>query len=99
MTQHDIVLVGGGLQGCLCVLALAHERPSARVVLIEAGSALGGNHTWCFHAGDAAAGAHAWIDAAIAHRWDGYDVAFAEHERRLASPYAAISSESLDLAV
>lgn len=102
MTSHpyDLVLVGGGLQGCLCALAVARVRPEARVAIVEAGDALGGNHTWCFHAADIGnAEARAWIEPAIAHRWDGYDVAFADHARSLDSPYAAVTNESLEHAV
>ena len=32
---YDYVVVGGGLQGCLLMHALAHYRPDARVLLIE----------------------------------------------------------------
>ncbi len=51
----DYALVGGGLQNGLIALALAAVRPAARIVMIERGDAPGGNHTWCFHAGDLAA--------------------------------------------
>lgn len=50
----DYALVGGGLQNGLIALALEAARPAARIVMIERGSAPGGNHTWCFHAGDLA---------------------------------------------
>ena len=44
----DHVLVGGGLQGCLLAHAIAHHRPEARVLLVERGNDLCGNHTWSF---------------------------------------------------
>jgi lycopene beta-cyclase len=50
----DYALVGGGLQNGLSALALEAARPAARIVMIERGNAPGGNHTWCFHAGDLA---------------------------------------------
>ncbi len=50
----DYALVGGGLQNGLIALALEAVRPAARIVMIERGDAPGGNHTWCFHAGDLA---------------------------------------------
>lgn len=52
--EADYVLVGGGLQNGLIALALEAARPAARIVMIERGDAPGGNHTWCFHAGDLA---------------------------------------------
>ncbi len=48
----DYALVGGGLQNGLLALALRAARPAARLALVERGATLGGNHTWCFHAGD-----------------------------------------------
>ncbi len=92
----DYILVGGGLQNGLIALALEAVRPDATVVMVERGPAPGGNHTWCFHAGDLAsitAGVPSWIDRLIVARWDGYDVAFPAHTRTLESPYACVSSE------
>jgi lycopene beta-cyclase len=91
----DYALVGGGLQNGLIALALAAHRPDARIAMIERGAAVGGNHTWCFHAGDLPAGAEAWIDPLVVARWPGYDVAFNELRRTVATPYACVSSERL----
>jgi lycopene beta-cyclase len=91
----DYILVGGGLQNGLVALALAAQRPDARVVMIERGDAIGGNHTWCFHADDVPDGAAAWIDPLVVARWDGYDVAFPMHRRTVASAYACVSSQRL----
>jgi lycopene beta-cyclase len=94
-----VVIAGGGLHGCVAALALAAVRPGARVAVIERAAELGGNHTWCLHAGDVPPGLAPVIAPAIAHRWDGYSVAFADHARALASPYAAVTSRSLAAAV
>jgi lycopene beta-cyclase len=91
----DYLLVGGGLQNGLIAVAIRAHQPSARIVMIERGAAPGGNHTWCFHAGDVPAGAGAWIDPLVTVRWDGYDVAFPTRQRRLHTPYACVSSERL----
>jgi lycopene beta-cyclase len=48
----DVAILGGGLAGCLTALAYARHRPAARVVLIDEGPELGGNHTWCCFASD-----------------------------------------------
>lgn len=99
MNDFDFLFVGGGLQSCLAVLALAHLRPEARVAVVEQAPALAGNHTWCFHAADVPEVLAPIVAPAIAHRWDGYHVAFAEHGRSIDSPYAAITSTSLAAAV
>ena len=95
--QHrfEYALVGGGLQNALIALAVHARRPGARIAMIERGHAIGGNHTWCFHAGDLGAERAAWIDPLVTTRWAGYDVAFPDHARRLDSPYACVTSERL----
>ena len=96
---HDVVLVGGGLASCLALLALAAARPAARVLIVERADALCGNHTWCFHADDVPPELADVLAPALAHRWPGYEVAFPEHARSLASPYACATSASLAAAV
>ncbi len=91
----DYALVGGGLQNGLIALALRAHQPSARVGVIERGAAIGGNHTWCFHAGDLDPERARWIDPVVVTRWPGYDVAFPAHSRRLDSPYACVTSTRL----
>jgi lycopene beta-cyclase len=95
----DYALVGGGLQNGLIALALRTVRPGARIAMIERDAAPGGNHTWCFHAGDLDAARAAWVEPLVVARWPGYDVAFPAHARRLASPYACVTSERLAAAV
>lgn len=95
----DYALVGGGLQNGLIALALRAHRPEAKVVMIERGEAPGGNHTWCFHAGDITPEIAAWLDPIVAVRWDGYDVAFPAYARTLDSAYACVTSTRLAEAV
>ncbi len=98
MAETDYAIVGGGLQAGLIALAVRAARPSARIAIIERGTALAGNHTWCFHAGDLPAGAD-WIAPITVCRWEGYDVAFPGGDqpfrRTLASPYACVTSSQL----
>lgn len=94
--RSEYVLVGGGLQNCLIALALLHERPAARLTLIEREQRLGGNHTWCFHAGSAPAAARPWLDRLVVKRWPAHDVCFQGYTRRMHEEYSAITSESLE---
>jgi len=96
--RFDHVIVGGGLQGCLLVHALAHHRPEARVLLVERESDLCGNHTWSFHDSDIPRQARGWFDPLVAHRWPGYRVRFPGLTRRVGIPYATISSAGLGAA-
>ncbi len=95
----DLALVGGGLQNGLIALAALAARPALRLVVLERDPALGGEHTWCFHADDVPAAAATWFEPLVAHRWDGYEVAVPGRARTLTSPYAAISSTRFDAVV
>lgn len=98
-THWDYVLVGGGLQNCLMALALLAERPEAELLMLERGPGLGGNHIWCFHAGDLSSKARGFVDPLVVRRWPGYDVLFPNRERRLEESYAAVTSGRLDQVV
>jgi lycopene beta-cyclase len=47
-----LILAGGGLANGLIAWRLRQLRPQVRVLMIESGSSLGGNHTWSFHDSD-----------------------------------------------
>ncbi len=97
--RFDIVLVGGGLQNGLIALAVLDARPELRIAMIERADAVGGNHTWCFHAGDVPAALARVVDAITAYRWDGYAVRFPGRERILHEPYAGTCSPVLAAAL
>jgi len=88
----DIILVGGGLANGLIALRLRQQRPALRVLLLEADSQPGGNHTWSFHEGDITPDQRRWIAPLVAHRWQGYDVRFPRLNRTLAGEYLSITS-------
>ena len=91
----EYVLVGGGLQNSLIALALLDQRPDTHLTLIEREPELGGNHTWCFHAGDIPAAARAWVDPLVTQRWPSHDVVFPRQRRRLNYEYSALTSSQL----
>ena len=47
-----LIIVGGGLAGCLAALCLAQRRPDIPLLLLESGASFGGNHTWSFFDSD-----------------------------------------------
>lgn len=100
MHAHDeLLLVGGGLQNSLIALAALRAQPRLRVTMLERAATVGGNHTWCFHAGDVPASLAGVVGAITAYRWDGYAVRFPGRERILREPYAGTSSAALAAAV
>lgn len=92
--DFDYVLVGGGLQNGLIALALCARPRPPRLAIIERGSRLGGNHTWCFHAGDVPEAARPWVEPLVESRFSGYEVAFPGFRRRINAPYAAITQDT-----
>jgi lycopene beta-cyclase len=91
--SFDYVLVGGGLSNALTALALFRAWPAVRVALVEQQETLGGNHVWCFHAGDVKEQASAFVWPLVEHSWPGYDVRFPDLSRSLDEPYAAVRSQ------
>jgi lycopene beta-cyclase len=92
--RADVVLVGGGLANGLIALRLKSLRPRLRVILLEQGPTIGGEHTWCHFATDVDAVEAGWLRPLIVHRWSGYEVRFPGHGRQLPTDYLAITSSA-----
>ncbi|NML16856.1 lycopene beta-cyclase CrtY [Azohydromonas caseinilytica] len=88
----DLILVGGGLANGLIAWRLRALRPQLRLLLLEAGPTLGGNHTWSFHATDLTGPQRAWLAPLVARHWNGHEVIFPQRRRRLEGGYASIST-------
>ncbi|KAA6182405.1 lycopene beta-cyclase CrtY [Thiohalocapsa marina] len=95
-TDADYILVGGGLQNALILLALAERKPSARVVLLERENRIGGNHIWSFQTLDLPEAAMPWAGQLIEHEWPGYQLYFDDSSRWVEGAYRSLSSEYLD---
>lgn len=97
--NFDLVLVGGGLANGLIALRLAQLRPELRVALVEAGPALGGNHTWSLFDADLTPDQREWTAALVAHQWESYTVRFPRRQRVLPMGYRSTTSEKLAAAL
>ena len=91
--MHDVILVGGGLANGLIAWRLRLLRPELRILLVEQGGTLGGNHTWSFYQGDLAPAQLAWLQPMVVRHWPGYEVRFPAHRRTLDTGCYSISSE------
>lgn len=95
----DYVLVGGGLQNALILLALARRQPHASILLLECEDRIGGNHIWSFQARDLPAAAFDWAASLIEYEWSGYQLFFKNSSRWVEGAYRSLSSEHLDRVV
>ncbi|SDT27102.1 lycopene beta-cyclase [Halopseudomonas xinjiangensis] len=92
-SRYDLILAGGGLANGLIAWRIAQLRPDWKILLLEQGNRLGGNHTWSFHQADLSEAEHAWLAPLVEHRWPGYRVRFANLKRGLSGGYASIPSD------
>lgn len=97
--DFDLILAGGGLANGLIALRLAQTRPVLRVAIVEAGPAIGGNHTWSSFEDDVTRDQVAWTAPLVEHRWDRYSIRFPAHTRTLVAGYRSVTSERLAAAV
>lgn len=97
--EFDLVLVGGGLANGLIALRLAQTRPELKVAIVEAGPALGGNHTWSSFEADLSPEQREWTAPLVVHRWRRYSVRFPNRARTLEAGYVSSTSERLAEAV
>ncbi|QJU57200.1 lycopene beta-cyclase CrtY [Sphingomonas sp. AP4-R1] len=95
----DLLIAGGGLAGGLLALAIRARRPGTRVMLVESGERIGGNHIWSFFGSDIAPEDMGLVAPLICHSWEGYDVAFPRYARSIPNAYHSIESERLDAVV
>src|SRR5579864_2256523 len=96
--DYDVVIAGGGLAGTLTAYRLRQRRPDLRLLLLESGTRLGGNHTWSFHDTDMSSEPQSWLRPFVTYRWPRQEVRFPKHCRVLGSGYNTVLSETLHLA-
>ena len=94
-----LIIVGGGLAGCLAALCLAQRRPNIPLLLLESGASFGGNHTWSFFDSDVPPAAQDLIAALKPVRWPRHRVRFPRRERELAMAYNSVDASALDALV
>lgn len=93
-TDPDVIVVGGGLSGCLTAWLIARLE-GCDVRLLERASQLGGNHTWSFFETDVSDAAFETLKPLICASWPGYSVRFPGYARQLDTPYHSIASDHL----
>lgn len=93
--DYDLILAGGGLANSLIAWRLRARQPALRILVLEQGQRLGGNHTWSFHETDLDAAQLRWIAPLVSHRWPRHDVVFPDLSRTLEGAYTSIAAPDL----
>jgi lycopene beta-cyclase len=93
--SYDVIFAGGGLSSALVAYRLRLARPELRLLIVEGGPQLGGNHTWSFHHTDLTDAQRAWIKPFMAHSWASQAVRFPNFSRKLPYGYHSVTSEAL----
>jgi lycopene beta-cyclase len=93
--SYDVIFAGGGLSSALTAYRLRQARPDLRLLIVEGGPELGGNHTWSFHHTDLSDSQRAWIAPFIAHSWASQAVRFPNFSRRLPYAYHSVTSDAM----
>jgi lycopene beta-cyclase len=94
-----LIIVGGGLAGCLAALCLAQRRPDIPLLLLESGTSFGGNHTWSYFDSDIPLAARNLIAELSPVRWPRHRVRFPGRSRELAMAYNSVDAPALDALV
>jgi lycopene beta-cyclase len=89
----DLALLGGGLANGLLAYRLATTRPEVSFALIEKGTRIGANHTWCFHESDVSPAVFEWLQPLISYRWSKYRVTFPQYTREIEGTYCCVTSD------
>ncbi len=90
-----IIILGGGLSGCLFAFQLSQLIDPPEFRLIEAKSHLGGNHTWSFHDSDLSLDSLVWLKPFITQSWPQQEVRFRDFNRVFMNGYHSIASTQL----
>jgi lycopene beta-cyclase len=99
VSEAPLLIIGGGLAGCLVALALAERRPGHPFLLIEAGPRFGGNQVWSFFDTDVEPHDR-WLTALVrTRRWSDHEVHFPAGSRVIDIGYNSIRAQHLDEAV
>lgn len=94
-TDFDVIFAGGGLASGLIAYRLKQAKPQLRLLVVEGGPRLGGNHTWSFHSTDLSPEQSAWLAPFVAYSWPAQAVRFPKFSRTLRARYNSVTSDKL----
>ena len=89
---HDIIIVGGGLAGAMLAWRMHLQNATLRVLVLEQGQTLGGNHTWSFFRSDLTVEQHKLLKPLVTKEWNSYKVLFPKFTRKVENGYASVSA-------
>ena len=96
LANEPLIIVGGGLAGSLAALAIAARRPDVPLLLVEAGAAFGGNHTWSFFDGDVTGDGRALVDEMQPIHWSSHSIRFPKPQPDISASAITVSIRATD---
>ena len=91
----DLIVLGGGLRGCIVVLAMARWRPKQRVLLVDRAAHLGGGTILPFFSSEIDPSVRSIIDDVIVMWWDSYWLGGAAGSTQIVGGIAMITPDQL----
>jgi lycopene beta-cyclase len=95
--NREILIVGGGLAGALCAVAIKRLNPEVSLLILEQGRHFGGNHRWSYFDSDLEDRGHRLVEGIEKCRWPRYEVQFPNRHRIIETGYNSFCSKALDL--
>ncbi len=94
--QYDVVFLGGGLSASLAAYRLAQMQPERRLLVVERGPGLGGNHIWSFHDTDLTPDQLQWMAPFVVKSWPQQTIRFPRFNRSISTGYHSVTSDRLN---
>ncbi len=96
METRPVIIIGGGIWGCLLAYRLKTHRPEIIFKLYEPTHDVGEGLSWTFHQGDLNPEAARWIRPFVSKSWGSYQVEFPKFTKIISNKFNLIHSSQFE---
>jgi lycopene beta-cyclase len=90
-----IIIIGGGLAGCLLSYRLLQMKSPPDFLLIDDRDSLDHGQTWSFQHSDIEPQSYEWVQPLIRKSWDSQEVRFSQFQKIFENTYHSVTSQNL----